>query len=117
MRLSAGWFITTRPDGSQMQPTRRPARLPHMIEAAGNGNSRSHLTWLAKSGRVREEGQRGAGPTLSDLVGIRSRRPPRVRLVSWVYDANENWPHPPAVQPRVLFFVIRLSYHSHRDSV
>lgn len=49
---------------SQLGPTapsrtRPPARHSHMIEAAGNGNSRSHLTWLAKAGRVREEGLGG----------------------------------------------------------
>lgn len=43
-----------------------------MIEAAGNGNSRSHLTRLAKAGRVGGEGQgqAGGGADGSDSAGL-----------------------------------------------
>lgn len=75
MRLSAGWFITARNRPQPDAAGTPAARRSHMIEAAGNGNSRSHLTRLAKAGRVREEepgGRReeGRGADGSDSAGL-----------------------------------------------
>lgn len=44
-----------------------------VIEAAGNGNSRSHLTQLAEAGRVTEGG--GGGADGSDSVGLEVAAP------------------------------------------